>query len=532
MAHGADEARLPVPVSAYGPLDGLAEQVHLMAQSGRASEALDALEVFEPYARAFGDMKTVGFLRQGRMYAYLYLGRIPEAIAVGEQLLEDTRATGNVVAIAKTLADLADLNLRANRVDEAMRKLARAGLLLEQTTIRNDRYVAALSSAICAATGMELFETAHATYQQLTQWWASEGRTETTANHDLIYAETLLQWGLRLDQLGDHAEARPRLHTAAGIFRRWCTACESQDAAGPFIALHSLALAKTGDLREAQRLAAGVVVRLRSDDDPHTAWPAHMALGLAARDEGDMASARREFTAAAELLRITGSPCERLIVGHEMACLAAEEIGEHASRDLRYMLDVQARQLWQLRLQRVAMLRQARHREEQEQARREAEAALLHDPLTGLGNRRRFDQLMADLDAGLMPAPTVLLFIDVDKFKAINDTFSHSVGDRVLCEIAGTLRANCRADDIAIRYAGDEFVVFLRTDAEGARRVAERIRLTIADANLDDIAPGLRVSISVGVAAHEPGMPAHELVDTADAHLYLAKRNGRDQVAA
>ncbi|WP_130511680.1 tetratricopeptide repeat-containing diguanylate cyclase [Krasilnikovia cinnamomea] len=530
--HGADEARLPVPVSAYGPLDGLAEQVHLMAQSGRASEALDALEVFEPYARAFGDTKTAAFLRQGRMYAYLYLGRIPEAIAVGEQLLADNESSGNPVAVAKTLADLSDLNLRVNRVSEAMRKLARAGLLLEQTTIRNDRYVAALSSAICAATSMELFETAHATYLQLTQWWASEGRTETTANHDLIYAETLLQWGLRLDQLGDHVEALPRLRTAADIFQRWCTACESTDAAGPFIALHSLALAKTGELSRARQLAAGVVVRLRGDDDPHTAWPAHMALGIALRDQGDVVGARREFTAAAELLRVTGSPSERLIVGHELARLTIDEIGEHASHDLRYMMELQARQLWQLRLQRVAMLRQARHREEQEQARREAEAALLHDPLTGLGNRRRFDQLLGDLDAGLMPAPTVLLFIDVDRFKSINDTYSHSVGDRVLCEIAGALRVNCRADDIAVRYAGDEFVVFLRTDVEGARHVAERIRATIAQTVYDDIAPGLRVSISVGVAAHEPGMPAHELVDTADAHLYLAKRNGRDQVAA
>ncbi|WP_412749557.1 diguanylate cyclase [Krasilnikovia sp. M28-CT-15] len=530
--HGADDARLPVPVSAYGPLDGLAEQIHLMAQSGRAAEALDALEVFESYASAFGDTKTVGFLRQGRMYAYLYLGRIPEAIAVGERLLADNERSGNVVAIAKSLADLSDLNLRANRVDEAMRKLARAGLLLERTTIRNDRYVAALSSAICAATSMELFETAQATYQQLSQWWASEGRTETTANHDLIYAETLLQWGMRLDQLGKHADALPRLRTAADIFQRWCTACESRDTAGPFIALYSLALAKSGDPQRAQQLAAGVVERLRSDDDPHTAWPAHMALGIALRGQGDVAAARREFTAAAELLRVTGSPSERLIVGHELASLAVDEIGEHASRDLRNMIEMQARQLWQLRLQRVAMLRQARQREEQEQARRAAEAALLHDPLTGLGNRRRFDQLMADLDAGLFPEPAVLLFIDVDKFKAINDTYSHSVGDRVLCEIAGALRANCRADDIAIRYAGDEFVVFLRTDADGARHVAERIRTTIACTVYGDVAPGLRVSVSVGVAVHRPGMPAHELLDTADAYLYHAKRNGRDQVAA
>ncbi|GAB1646232.1 diguanylate cyclase [Krasilnikovia sp. MM14-A1259] len=532
MIDGADGARLPVPVSAYGPLDALAEQIHLMAQSGRAAEALDALAVYEPFARTFGDTKTVGFLLQGRMYAYLYLGRIPEALAVAEHLLEFHQATGNVVAVAKSLADLADLNLRADRVNAAMASLARAGLLLEQTTIRNDRYVAALSSVICAATSMELFESAHATYLQLSQWWASEGRTETTANHDLIYAETLLQWGLRLDQLGDHAEAGPRLRTAANIFGQWCAACEGRDAAGPFIALRSLALAKTGELELAHRLAAEVVVQLRTDDDPHTAWPAHMALGLALRARGEVAAARREFVAAAELIRVTGSPSEQLIVGHELACLAVDEVGEHASRDLRRMVETQARQLWQLRLQRVTMLRQARHREEQEQARRAAEAASLHDPLTGLGNRRRFDQLLADLDADRLPQPTVLLFIDVDRFKAVNDTYSHRAGDAVLRDIAATLRANCRIDDIPIRYAGDEFVVFLRTDPDGARHVAERIRATIAQTDYDDIAPGLHVSISIGIAAHRPGMPAHELVDTADANLYHAKRSGRDRIAA
>ncbi|RZU53159.1 diguanylate cyclase (GGDEF)-like protein [Krasilnikovia cinnamomea] len=532
MGDSAANSLLPVPVTPYGPLDGLAERVHLLAQSGRADQALEAVQVFEPFARAFGDTKTAGFLLQGRMYALMYLGRYADAIPVGEQLLHHHESTGSVVAVAKTLADLADVNLRADRVSDAMRHLARAGLLLEQTTIRNDRYVAALASVICAATSMQLFETAHATYQQMSQWWASEGRTETTANHDLVYAETLLQWGLRLDQLGEHEEARPRLQRAATIFGRWSAACKERHQSQPFVALHSLALAKLGEVDRAEQLAAGIVAALRAAGDPYVAWPAHAALGIALRSRGDLVAARRELVAAAESLQISGSSSEFLIVDYELACLAVLEVGDHPSRDLRHMIELQARQLWQLRLQRVAMLRQARHREEHEQARRAAEAALLHDPLTGLGNRRRFDQLMNELDNGHLPAPTVLLFIDVDRFKSVNDTYSHGVGDAVLREIAATLRANCRADDIPVRYAGDEFVVFLHTDPDGARHVAERIRATIAATAYDDIAPGLRVSISAGIAAHESGMPAHQLLSTADANLYHAKRNGRDQIAA
>ncbi|BFU45802.1 GGDEF domain-containing protein [Krasilnikovia sp. MM14-A1004] len=262
------------------------------------------------------------------------------------------------------------------------------------------------------------------------------------------------------------------------------------------------------------------------------AWPAHAALGIVLRTRGELVAARRELVAAAESLRVSGSPSELLIVDHELACLAVREVGDHPSRDLRHMIENQARRLWQLRLQRVAMLRQARHREEQDQARRDAEAASLHDALTGLGNRRRFDQLMTELDSGHLPAPVVLLFIDADRFKSVNDTYSHGAGDAVLREIAAILRANCRADDIPIRYAGDEFVVFLNTDLDGARHVAERIRAAIGAGAHDDIAPGLRVSVSVGIAAHRDGMPAHQLLSTADANLYHAKRNGRDQIAA
>nr|WP_240942813.1 GGDEF domain-containing protein [Planosporangium thailandense] len=177
------------------------------------------------------------------------------------------------------------------------------------------------------------------------------------------------------------------------------------------------------------------------------------------------------------------------------------------------------------------MLRQARQREEQEQARQRAEVASLHDPLTGLANRRRFDQVMTELDTGERAVPTVLLIVDVDQFKAINDTYSHSVGDQVLREIATILRANCRGDDIPVRYAGDEFVVFLHTDVNGARRTAERIRAAVRDADLRHLAAGLRVSVSIGAAALRTGVTAHDLFNAADANLYRAKRGGRDRVA-
>jgi diguanylate cyclase len=211
-----------------------------------------------------------------------------------------------------------------------------------------------------------------------------------------------------------------------------------------------------------------------------------------------------------------------------MAVLAVQSNDSPESRDLFDGFTMQVEQLWRLRLQRLAMLRQARQREELESAWVRAEAELLIDPLTGLGNRRRFDEFIAGAD---LPDPTTLLVIDVDHFKLVNDRFSHSVGDQILCDIATILRAHCRAVDVPIRYAGDEFVVFLQSDLETGRQVAERIRRAVADHDFRHITPGERISISTGVAEMRPGMTVAELFHRADARLLHAKRHGRDQVA-
>src|SRR5204863_162752 len=130
------------------------------------------------------------------------------------------------------------------------------------------------------------------------------------------------------------------------------------------------------------------------------------------------ANVRPTFTngdelASQELLNFGGRPEERLIIRYELASLAAEADGTQEARDLFDTVREQARQLWQLRLERVAMLRQAQQRAELEREQARTELALIRDPLTGLGNRRHFDQLMASIDAGTVPPPTVLLLVDV-----------------------------------------------------------------------------------------------------------------------
>jgi diguanylate cyclase (GGDEF)-like protein len=134
-------------------------------------------------------------------------------------------------------------------------------------------------------------------------------------------------------------------------------------------------------------------------------------------------------------------------------------------------------------------------------------------------------------------SPLAIAMLDIDKFKAVNDTYGHLVGDQVLKEIANTLNTLLRDYDLAGRFGGEEFSLLLpQTRAVDAFRIAERVRANIA--GLSIIAPGatggerVQVTVSIGVAALDSGgkRELSELVAAADAALYRAKDGGRDQV--
>ena len=133
--------------------------------------------------------------------------------------------------------------------------------------------------------------------------------------------------------------------------------------------------------------------------------------------------------------------------------------------------------------------------------------------------------------------PRAIALLDIDKFKGINDTYGHMVGDQVIKEIARTLTSLLRDYDLAGRFGGEEFSLLLpQTRAVDAFRIAERVRANIA--NLSIIAPGatggerVQVTVSVGVAALDSGSKREyaDMMAAADAALYRAKAGGRDQV--
>ena len=156
----------------------------------------------------------------------------------------------------------------------------------------------------------------------------------------------------------------------------------------------------------------------------------------------------------------------------------------------------------------------------------ELEEDSLHDPLTGLGNRRLLDRAVQALAAN---APVSIAVLDIDHFKQINDRFGHAVGDAVLRELAAILRRCLRETDTAVRLGGEEFgLVLMPTALDAARMICERVRAAIDGADWGKVAVGLHVTTSLGVA---PWLgDSDRTLKRADDALYVAKRSGRNQV--
>jgi diguanylate cyclase (GGDEF)-like protein len=158
------------------------------------------------------------------------------------------------------------------------------------------------------------------------------------------------------------------------------------------------------------------------------------------------------------------------------------------------------------------------------------------DPLTGVANRRGIEQLGDDaiVVARTLHQPLCALVLDVDHFKRVNDSHGHPCGDQVLARIAHACRDALRHIDLFGRHGGEEFLVLLPdTRLAYAWPVAERLRTAVAGLSFDDIAPGLAVTVSIGMAQLRPADAGlRDLVARADAALYHAKANGRDRVEA
>jgi diguanylate cyclase (GGDEF)-like protein len=194
----------------------------------------------------------------------------------------------------------------------------------------------------------------------------------------------------------------------------------------------------------------------------------------------------------------------------------------------------------------AASLRQASHDEARRERLTAMEATLaavsdaaVRDPLTGLLNRRYFDEAVETAFAAARRngTPLSLIVLDLDRFSAVNNEHGHAVGDAVLRRVAGAMAATIRNGDVIARYGGEEFVVIAPgTDGPTAVAVAERIRAAVAGsadaAGVDAPAAGIGMTASAGVASVLDELDGQALFHAADSALLAAKRAGRDRVVA
>ena len=172
-------------------------------------------------------------------------------------------------------------------------------------------------------------------------------------------------------------------------------------------------------------------------------------------------------------------------------------------------------------------------RETIDEARHEA----LTDSLTGLANRKAFDEAISALsiEAEQEESSLSLLMLDIDHFKRFNDTYGHQLGDQVLRLVARTFTESIKGRDMAARYGGEEFAILLpNTQLKDAVKLGDHIRDTVSKKRIVNRQTGQSlglITLSAGVSAHRADEPTANLIQRADEALYSAKRSGRNRVA-
>jgi diguanylate cyclase (GGDEF)-like protein len=254
---------------------------------------------------------------------------------------------------------------------------------------------------------------------------------------------------------------------------------------------------------------------------PHTRSTILAAVAEALREAGRLEEAYEALSRSAKLERQAFTEISELQLSLERAVLQAR-----LARNETDALALKNRELADAHAQLESRTQQLE--ELQEQLRDQAE----RDYLTGLHNRRYLARELTSPSAENV-GPLSVAAVDLDHFKRINDRYGHSVGDQVLVRAAQLLSDVLRASDIIVRSGGEEFLVLMpRTDVSAAAAGCDRIRDAIREEPWEEIAAGMTLTTSVGLATAESADELETLVKLADKRLYDAKRAGRDCVVA
>lgn len=506
-------------VGDFGPLHPLVVVAHERYLVGDHEQAAVACAWLLPVARLAGDDRTQRYLHYLAAIVAQELGRLDEAEEQARAVLAGPADQTDPLWRAKGLSVLAELDLERGHPAEAMDRIAAATRLVEGAP-QTYQHLSATQAIGLAMRRLHLYEQSDAMQMSLLGHPGGSLLLDAVVLAQAALTRTL--WGVVVELTGDHEQARAHyLVSLSRVYRlRRLARRLGHDEFARRADLHEgFLLHRLGDTDGAWLLLttrwAGVPPR---ESLPESRL-GHTALALLSAEAGDdetaaghVAAARRGTTDDV-LLAWAFAVAAQVAAASGPLTAAATEWRELARYAIGALLTDRADRYESLR-HRILLA------ELSEQSATAVASARL-DPLTGVGNRRLLGDRLAA--GGRYSA----VFVDIDHFKRVNDEHSHAVGDAVLVRLGELLRRHCRADDLVVRYGGDEFVVLVPGEQRDAERVATRVLAAVRSQDWADFAEGLRVSVSIGVSRQRSVGSA---LRCADGALQQAKRRGRDRV--
>ncbi|HET7795026.1 MAG TPA: tetratricopeptide repeat-containing diguanylate cyclase [Rhizobacter sp.] len=508
--------------------DSLAQALRLLvtlnSREGLAEQAVAAGQAVLPRLRETGDDAARADVLCDMAMAFLDLGLNQEALDHISESVEAARASGDARLLCLAYNRVGLTKSHLGRYEEGERFLAESLAMARELQNEEEIYRALTNLGVVASDAFD----------------AHESRGERQASREAIerarrHGEEALIVARRSGNAYREALTLSNLGRYLGVSGQEKAAFTLMDHARALAMQHghrSLVLACDGNRAEllvrqqrydeAIPILHGVLAGAQELYANAMVQDLHLQLYLAHKARGDLAEALTHHEAyhalTKEQLTQRNDAQSRLMMNRLE--LDQARFGAERSR-------------MEAELQRVRAEQMSAEAERLQAQARELRRYVLADPLTGLGNRRQVERELPRLMSHSVRkgVPLAVVALDVDSFKQVNDGFGHAVGDAVLTALADLFRARVRGGDLIARMGGEEFlIVFDQASLEWSREACERLRQAVESHAWERIAPGLKVTVSLGLWVGDARCEMAQLLERADAALYQAKNEGRNRV--